>query len=162
MATKLTIGQIFCAKSAGWDPLCRWISGMLTPNEGKVGADAAEFSTQQLLIDIIVVIGDISITADVYILAGVALYLLAKLKSVAVKLKAFALKLLSAFRSFVLRIKRGCLNIRSYAKLHFSPTGLKIALGLNIGVAIRTFPRKTGIRRHPKRMRHRARRRRRR
>ena len=160
MAANLT--QIFCAKSAGWDPLCRWISGMLMPNEGKVGADAAEFSTQQPLIDIIVVIGDISITADVYILAGVALYLLAKPKSAAVKLKAFALKLLSALQGFALRLKRCCFNIRSYVKLHFNPTGLQIALGLNIGADIRTFPRKTGIRRHPKRMRHRARRRRRR
>ena len=144
MATKLTIGQIFCAKSAGWDPLRQWLSGML-----------------KLLADIIPAIGDISIPADVCILA-VVLCLLAKPKSAAVKLEAFTLKLLSALQSFVLRIKRCCLNIRSYAKLHFSPTGLKIALGLNIGVAIRTFPRKTGIRRHPKRMRHRARRRRRR
>ena len=125
-------------------------------------ASPAGFDTEQLLMDIIAVIGDISITADVCVLAGVTLYLLAKLKSAAVKLEAFSLKLLSALQGFALRVKQCCFNIRSYAKLHFSPTGLKIALGLNIGVAIRTFPRKTEIRRHPKRMRHRARRKRRR
>ena len=98
----------------------------------------------------------------VFALVG-GFYLL--LTSVAAKLDAFTLKLLSAIRScgFALRhLKRCCLNIRSYAKLHFNPTGLKIALGLNIGFAVRTFPRKTGIRRRPRRMRHRARRRRRR
>lgn len=139
-----TVGQLFLAKSTGWDSLRQWISSML-----------------KLLMDIIPAIGDISIPAYVCVLA-VALCLLAELKSVAVKLKAFTLKLLSALQSFALRVKQCCLNIRSYAELHFNPTGLKIALGFDIGVAIRTFPRKAGIRRRPKRMRHRARRKRRR
>ena len=164
MVTYSTAGQLFCAKSTGWDALRQWISSILMPNEGKVDADAAEFNTEQLLMDIIAAIGDISITVDVCVFACAVpvLCLLAKLKAAAAKLKAFSLKLLSALQGFVLRVKQCCLNIRSYAKLHFNPTGLKIALGLNIGVAVRTFPRKTGIRRHPKRMRHRARRRRRR
>ena len=145
MATNSTTGQLFRAISTGWDAVRQWV-----------------LNTEQSLVGIITAIGGTIPAIDMCALIGAVLCLLVWLKSAMVKLEAFTLKLLSALQGFSLRVKQCCLNIRSYAKLHFSPTGLKIALGLNIGFAIRTFPQKTGIRRHPKRMRHRARRRRRR
>ena len=151
MAHISTVGQLFCAISTGWDAVRQWI-----------------INTEQSLVDIITAIGGIIPAIDMCALAGVALCLLVWLKSATVKLKAVTLKLLSAVQGFaLLHLRQCCLNIGSQAEFYLSILGLEITLRIESGfiaicLLLWVLWPKTRIRRHPKRMRHRARRRRRR